>query len=253
MIKRKGDTVMNYVISDIHGHYDKYMEMLTKIKFKLEDTLFVLGDVLDRGPDGIKILKDMMLRPNVFPILGNHEYMAAMCIPWVFREVTDEEIDAIDEGIITGVTEWLSVGGESTINDPTMRDSEVKEMILEYLEEFTMYEVVKVRGKKFVLVHAGFDNFALERDLDEYHLSEMLFHSPDFDKVYFEDAFLVTGHTPTRAIWAKEQGKSIEQLDEKDYKDIIFKKNNHIAIDCGCAYGGKLACLCLETMEEFYV
>ena len=33
-----------------------------------------------------------------------------------------------------------------------------------------------------------------------------------------------------------------------------FIKNNFIAIDCGaCFENGTLACLCLDTMEEFYV
>lgn len=39
---------MIYVISDIHGCYDKYIKMLEKIRFSSEDTLYVLGDVLDR-------------------------------------------------------------------------------------------------------------------------------------------------------------------------------------------------------------
>ena len=44
--------------------------MLSLIEFLPRDTLYVLGDVIDRGPDGIKILQDMMLRPNVFPLLA---------------------------------------------------------------------------------------------------------------------------------------------------------------------------------------
>ncbi len=39
------------MISDLHGHYDKYRAMLTEIQFKSTDTLYVLGDVIDRGPD----------------------------------------------------------------------------------------------------------------------------------------------------------------------------------------------------------
>lgn len=35
--------------------------------------------------------------------------------------------------------------------------------------------------------------------------------------------------------------------------DKIYRGNNHVAIDCGCGFGGKLGCICLETMEEFYV
>ena len=53
---------MIYVMSDLHGCYDKYMQMLEKIKFNNEDTLYVLGDIVDRGDDGIKILLDMMKR-----------------------------------------------------------------------------------------------------------------------------------------------------------------------------------------------
>ena len=43
-----------YVISDIHGMYNKFTELLNKIKLKDTDTLYILGDVLDRGPDPIK-------------------------------------------------------------------------------------------------------------------------------------------------------------------------------------------------------
>ena len=67
---------MIYVMSDLHGCYDKYKQMLEKIKFNSEDTLYVLGDIVDRGDDGINILLDMMKRTNVVPLLGNHEYMA---------------------------------------------------------------------------------------------------------------------------------------------------------------------------------
>lgn len=33
----------------------------------------------------------------------------------------------------------------------------------------------------------------------------------------------------------------------------VFMKNGHIAIDCGCVYGGKLAAYCIETGEVEYV
>ena len=66
---------MVYVISDIHGCYDEYIELLKKINFCDEDELYILGDVVDRGAEPIKVLQDMMLRANVYPILGNHDYM----------------------------------------------------------------------------------------------------------------------------------------------------------------------------------
>ena len=53
---------MIYAISDIHGCFAQYQAMLREISFSSRDTLYVLGDVIDRGPDGIRILQDMMLR-----------------------------------------------------------------------------------------------------------------------------------------------------------------------------------------------
>ena len=39
-----------YVISDIHGECDMFLEMLEKIELKDSDILYILGDVVDRGP-----------------------------------------------------------------------------------------------------------------------------------------------------------------------------------------------------------
>ncbi len=71
--------------------------MLDKREFQDTDTLYVLGDVIDRGLKGIQILLDMMARPNVVPILGNHELMAASCLTWILAEITDQSIAGIDE------------------------------------------------------------------------------------------------------------------------------------------------------------
>lgn len=45
-----------YVMSDIHGCFDEFMQMLDLISFGSADELYVLGDVIDRGPEPIKCL-----------------------------------------------------------------------------------------------------------------------------------------------------------------------------------------------------
>lgn len=112
--------------------------------------------------------------------------------------------------------------------------------IVDYLGEFMLYEEVYVNDMRFVIVHAGLSNFAPDRPLEDYELYELIFESPDYGKVYFEDAYLVTGHLPTVAI------------KENPNPSRIFIKNHHIAIDCGAAYNGSIGCICLDTMEEFY-
>ena len=51
---------MIYVMSDIHGQAGAFYKMLKKICFSDNDQMYVLGDVIDRGPDGIEIIKYVM-------------------------------------------------------------------------------------------------------------------------------------------------------------------------------------------------
>ena len=44
-----------YVLSDLHGHFDIFIQMLKKINFNDDDELYILGDCCDRGPDSLKI------------------------------------------------------------------------------------------------------------------------------------------------------------------------------------------------------
>lgn len=244
---------MIYVMADIHGQYEKYISMLNKINFSENDVLFVLGDVIDRGSQGMTILKDMMMRTNVYPILGNHEYMAKTAIPWLMQEITEETVKSIDSEMMQGLIEWMNVGGSSTIAEFRGLTRDEQEAILDYLSEFELYEIVEAGGKEYVLVHAGLNNFNEDRSLSDYDLSEMLFQRPDYEVQYFKDKYLVTGHTPTRIAYAAERGMLLEELPAEEYQDKIYKKNNHIAIDCGSSFGGKLGCICLETLEEYYV
>ena len=66
---------MIYVMSDIHGNSKRFDSILAQINLQPEDTLYILGDVVDRYPDGIAILQRIMKMPNVQMLLGNHEYM----------------------------------------------------------------------------------------------------------------------------------------------------------------------------------
>ena len=58
--KEEREKHMIYVMSDIHGEYDKFKEVLKQINLQKEDLLYVLGDVVDRGPHPMEILLKMM-------------------------------------------------------------------------------------------------------------------------------------------------------------------------------------------------
>lgn len=228
-------------MSDIHGDYGKYVKMLDLIHFHDDDILYILGDVVDRGLKPMMVLKDMMMRPNVIPLIGNHEYMALQCLRFLMSEVTEENISQLNLETMQGLMEWLAVGGKTTLDEFSQLTREEKQDILDYLEEFILYEQITVNHKNFILVHAGIDHFDVNKPLEDYSLYELIFKKPDYSKQYFQDQYLVTGHTPTSLIQSHSR------------PHFIYQKNHHIAIDCGCGYGGQLGAICLDTGEEFYI
>lgn len=235
---------MVYIFADLHGHYEKYRAMLEAISFRSTDTLYVLGDVIDRGTEGCKILLDMMGRPNVIPILGNHEFIAAMCLPWLMEEVTAQSIESLEKVQIDALGEWIANGGGPTLRELKQLHQEEREELLDYIREMDVYAEVEAGGRSFILAHAGLEHFSPEKSMEDYELADFLFCRPDPDQVYYRDKYLVYGHTPTPLLR--------QQAGERPAGSIL-RRGTQIAIDCGCGFGGKLGCLCLDTLEEFYV
>lgn len=66
-----------FVISDIHGCFQTFCSLLEKIDLKKKDQLFIIGDMVDRGPYSILVLEKIvsLLEDDylVYPSLGNHE------------------------------------------------------------------------------------------------------------------------------------------------------------------------------------
>ena len=140
----------NYVISDVHGQYKTYRKMLKKIALKSEDTLFVLGDVIDRGNEGLKILFDLMKRPNVVLLLGNHELLMMNALRNFY------EIEFKDRHDTDDIDLWLDPcnGGESTYEEYLNLPEEQRIEVIAYLESSWIVKKVNINNKTFHLSHA---------------------------------------------------------------------------------------------------
>ncbi len=228
-----------YVMADLHGNYEGFMSVLEQIHFSETDELYVDGDIVDRGRGGIKLLQYMMMQPNIYPIIGNHEYALIQVLDFVTQEITEEAIDRIDEKNLRNIIEYQNIGGQITLDEFHKLSKEEQRDIMDYLEEFTAYKEISVNGNEFIIVHAGLANFKPERKMEDYQLYELIFEEPDYEQVYFENKYLVTGHLPTRAIYGAKP-------------DEIYIANNHIAIDCASGYGGRVGCIRLDDFKCFY-
>ena len=236
-----GRVLMYYVMSDIHGEYDRYLAMLKKINFCDDDILFVLGDVVDRGPEPVKVLWDMSLRTNVYPVLGNHELMALEILQTLLAEVTEDNYDTqITLEVLNKLTAWQYEGGGTTLKRFQELSNEDRFALMEYMEEFEPYKIIDTKdGNTFILVHGGLGNYYEGKPFGAYTLEELTFMRPKLNRIYYDKTVtVIVGHTPTMAINGKPE---------------IYKSGNVRFIDCGAAYNGRLACLCLDTMQEYYV
>lgn len=232
---------MTYVMSDIHGEYDRFIELLEKINFNENDTLYILGDIFDRGPHPIKVILKIMQMPNVICIVGNHELMGLRCLPFLMGEITDESLAKLDADTLDDILTWQYNGFSTTIREFSKLDTETQQAVIDYIGDFLTYEQITVNNQKYILVHAGLGDFSLDKALEDYTINELVWERPDYSKKYFDDIIIITGHTPTQVIRGNTN------------PGYIFRKNNHIAVDCGaCFEGGRLAALCLDTNEEFY-
>lgn len=226
---------MIYAMSDLHGCYEKYIKMLEKISFSDKDTLYILGDIVDRGPDGIKILQDAMGRKNVVALRGNHDFLAY----YILKNITaPSDLCDVDD-FAPKYRSWIYDGGTTTEEAFMKLDVEEQKKILLYMNYMPIFEELTVGENKFHLSHTV---PAKERMQNQNMLlwQEFIIGEPEYEKEYFSDKFIVTGHTPTGFI-------------DPEYTGKIWQKNNHIAIDCGAVFGNPLGCVCLDTLEEFYV
>ncbi len=226
--------MMTCVMSDLHGCYGKYAKMLKKIGFGEGDTLYILGDVIDRGPDGIRILLDMMGRKNVIPIIGNHESLALSSLKLIRDGASEAELCNKRRYRL-----WMLSDGGATAAAFRALPKETQTALTEYIESFSVYEEITAGGRRFHLSHT-LPEYRPGYDIHGVTLPEFLWGEPDYETAYAPDMLFVTGHTPTHVIDPAFFGK-------------IWYGNNHIGIDCAAAWGGRLGCLSLETMEEYYV
>lgn len=212
---------MHYVMSDIHGDYDKYASMLDTIHFSDADTMFIIGDVIDRNPNGIRILNDIIDRPNVRFIMGNHEQMM---------------LDAMFSHNPEARYLWQSNGGGPTRRDLLYKsDAVARNKILAYLFQQPYFREVEVNGRKFYLVHG----WPCDNNEDK------VWARPEPDTPCpFPDKTVIIGHTP---VWFYGQTEGPMHIQHFP---------GFIDIDCGCGNkteNRRLACLRLEDMAEFYV
>lgn len=220
MLRRK------IAIADIHGCCRTFRHLLEKVAFTKQDTLYLLGDYIDRGPDSKGVLDTILeLRSEGYtlhPLMGNHEEMLLEAL----GDLSGEQLNF-----------WLDNGGRATLKSyGVQHPDELPYEHIRFMRSLPLY----LHTDTHIFVHAGL-NFCLADSFSREGEQAML-----WDRYQHSDQ-------------EKQQGKKLVTGHNVKHLDVIRQSlaSDVIHLDNGCYMGlrtvgyGALVALELGTSQIF--
>lgn len=224
-----------YACADFHGRLDLFRQVQSFLKE--DDVLYILGDVIDRGPDGWKLFKEVLKDSRCKLLMGNHEDMA-----WEALHYEDFYV-------------WYYNGGNITHNQ--MLEDSNYESIIPLLHTLPLQaEYTNKDGIHIIMNHAGFfigdkgikdwrDGILWDRSQYIHHFLNC-WDGPD-------NVIMVHGHTPIPYL-LEDFRKFSEHYHIKvpKYEDgaLWYADNHRVDLDMGSAWTNKIVVLDLDTFDE---
>lgn len=219
-------------ISDPHGCYDKLVELINKIQYNPKnDKLVLLGDYVDRGKQSMETLLYVgeLIKNGAVALMGNHDE--------IFKELLDN--DSLESALNDNY--YKSLGAYITIKDYLKLDQKDKNKVKSILSNLLPYYQID----KYIFSHAGVNAFV---SLDMNSMDDLIWSREEFyNYKAYSGKICIFGHTPTTYLY----NDNVSSLNCGIWHDPIHK--DKVGIDCACIFGGKLACIDLTNMKEYYV
>ncbi len=131
-----------YVFSDVHGHYKTLDRLLERVSPASDDEVWTLGDMVDRGPDPISVMRACRDLCGDRVLMGNHE---DMMLDALIRHPGDE----------LTVFQWELNGGYTTrAGLEELSEHELVDL-LEWTQQLRLGTHVEVGERTYIMVHAG--------------------------------------------------------------------------------------------------
>ncbi|WP_202128488.1 metallophosphoesterase family protein [Paenibacillus dendrobii] len=227
-------------ISDIHGCYEQFNQLLKKVQFdSANDKLILLGDYVDRGlrsKDVLEQVKALKEEFGVIALRGNHDQM-------MYDALMQEREDLDSRWIRNGARQTIeSYCGADYFGEELDRGrfNEAKQLIknnymhhVEFLNSLDLY----YESDSHIFVHAGInpavDEWKKQTSADFIWIRENFYNHPTgLDKT------VVFGHTPV--------------VNLHDSENVWFSSlGDKIGIDGGCVFGKQLNCLEIDESDEY--
>ena len=234
---------MIYVMSDIHGNLRRFESIMQKIQLQPDDQLYVLGDVIDRHGDGVRILRRLMAMPNAHVLLGNHEHMMLRALNEPYEPGDTPNLE--ESRFI-----WYRNGGEVTHRYWKRIRKTLRAEVIAYLHALPLEYDVQVAGRNYKLVHAApTELYEAHGDHTRSSTYFAVWKRWELHQLPSTPYTIIFGHTPSKHYAYHSPLR-------------VYFGENIIDIDCGSGYPdtpedefapqGNLACLRLDDMQVFY-
>ncbi|MBP5194230.1 MAG: metallophosphoesterase [Clostridia bacterium] len=224
-----------YFCSDIHGEYDLFCRLLDLIRFSGGDTIFVLGDFLDKGAASVKLANLLMKTEGVRAILGNHEHYFLR-----YYSCCAEECGENSDEFKRRIKEYFPYDRE--VASP--ETAKFVRGLPYYIEE-----------KDFICVHAGvqMNEIGVVKPMAEQRENVMIFDRDfkEHTKIPRLSKTVLFGHTPCS--YENGTGEFIKTPRSSVMPAVSLSDFVKIRLDTGVSLTGMLGCLRKEDMKEFYV
>lgn len=241
-----------YVVGDIHGMFNKFLRLKRKLpKLELCDKIIFLGDYIDRGPDGFKVLRYLyrwqQKNPNVICLKGNHEDMMLSFLD-KFKIHDFQNLDSF----YVGYDPWLLNSGEETVKSfIETKTPGLIEPIIQWLRGLPLYH--KIGNLNFS--HSGYNACYVDKYGGELKDEDYLWSRDVFLQCYSGEEKWYIGHTPTQSVKKHLPPEFAQYVSKKTNTPYSF--NNITLMDTGSFitrkdFGkkyapGKISCLEITT------
>ena len=221
---------MRYVLSDPHGNLALLKALLSKIGFGKNDTLIVLGDLIDKGRESVALMKFLSGMNNVKCIIGNHE----LAFLNYYRAIMMDSPTDFDE-VLSRLREYFE--------DGDLLDYD----LIDWLESLPAY----IETDSEIFVHAGIPILKNGELMPLVEAStEELVHDRRFKEpstCFKCDKCVFFGHTETR------DSRIVAYLREGVREPQSVADISRVHLDTGVFSSGIMGAFCIDTCRVVYV
>ena len=205
-----------WLIGDVHGHRETLEALISKLDMTEDDLILCMGDLIDRGPDSLGVLRLVEGSENIHSIRGNHEETLRLSVSPKHGKM---------------MKSWLKYGGEDTLrsfsDDPDEQIDIAREW-LPFIESLPTELVLRDHR----LVHGGYD---IGKTLEEQNNRDRMWSRSIFSSEVATDPRrqVIVGHTTVQALSRDIDGVWDSELEERVLDSGIWA--SEIPLDDGRA------------------